>query len=438
LPPPSDAADLRNKLAALEIQEAGINAKLEKLRMQVAWQRKNLPALSQEAVELTNLRRTVEVNRNLVSILTDKLTTARLHAFGPERDVRIVVPATLPVKPTDSQAAKFGFLVVVLSAGLAFGVSYGLEFLRTPVETESDVFKATGLTVLGSVGVMQRPLTLAKRSLRESPILLSVQPHGASNQQGQSIHIDLYRAIRANIETARLKAPFRSILVTSPGPHEGKSTTILNLAHVFQEFGRRVLVVEADLRRPSLCSPLALTNKPGIVDFLNGTAKFEQVCRRLPSGVTLIPGQVTRGDAASLLASPRFKELLHVATAEYDLVLIDSAPILAVPDNLLLAHVVDRALLIAKATQTSTRELRKAQSALERAGGRLLGVVLNHANARDVPYYHRRYRKYYAPSNGKRPEDTPRKPSVPSLQGEEKKTPHGVVTRSGQQDKASS
>jgi capsular exopolysaccharide synthesis family protein len=199
-------------------------------------------------------------------------------------------------------------------------------------------------------------------------------------------------------------------LVTSPAPHEGKSTTILNLAHVFQEFGRRVLVVEADIRRPALASPLALTNKPGIVDFLTGTATFEQVCRRLPSGVVIVPGQVARGDSASLLASPRFKELLHEAGTQFDLILIDSAPILAVPDNLLLAHIVDRVILVARATATSARDLRKAQEVVVRAGGRILGVVLNQADHRDVAYYQPQYRKYYGVSDGRRLDDAARRP----------------------------
>jgi Mrp family chromosome partitioning ATPase len=188
------------------------------------------------------------------------------------------------------------------------------------------------------------------------------------------------------------------------------------------------LVVEADLRRPSLASPLALTNKPGIVDFLTGTATFEQVCRRLPSGVAIVPGQVVRGDAAALLASSRFKELLHEAGTRFDMILVDSAPILAVPDNLLLAHIVDRVILVARASATSARDLRAAQAAVARAGGRLLGVVLNQANPRDVAYYHPRYRKYYTASNGGRSDGGSRGPTT-SPRVESKKVAAGPTRR---------
>jgi capsular exopolysaccharide synthesis family protein len=212
--------------------------------------------------------------------------------------------------------------------------------------------------------------------------------------------VELYRAIRANIETQRIKSPFRSILVTSAGPGEGKSTTVLNLAQVFQEFGRRVLVVDGDLRRPALASPLALSNRPGVVDFLRGTATFDEVCRRLPSGIAVVPGQIARGDAGTLLASPRFKELLEIAGKQFDLILLDSAPLLAVPDSLLVTHFVDRVILVAKAKATSIRDLRKVQTVAERNAARILGVILNQADRRDLPYYHPRYRKYYASTDG--------------------------------------
>jgi capsular exopolysaccharide synthesis family protein len=210
-----------------------------------------------------------------------------------------------------------------------------------------------------------------------------------------AIHLELYRAIRAVVETERLKAPFHSILVTSPGPGEGKSTTVLNLSAVFQEFGRRVLVVEGDLRSPTLHRTLGIANKPGLADFLRGTATFDQICRSLASGVTLIPTQVVREDIGTVLSPARVRELLELSRKRFDLVLFDSTPLLAVPDNLLLLTAFDRVMLVARAGQTTARELRQAQRILERGDARILGVVLNQANRHDVQYYHPRYARYY-------------------------------------------
>jgi polysaccharide biosynthesis transport protein len=411
---PSELSDAQAQLATLQRESGDLQAKEETLNLQIARLRNNLRNLSQEEVQFGNMRRSVEASRNLMTVLSDKLMAARIREQGEPGVIRIVDSASFPPQPSGSKTQQLVLMVLGLAVALAFGAAFGLEFLRQPVETESDITKATQLPVLGTVAVMKNTVAAGRGQKETHSSRPLFDPNALDRSAQASIQVELYRAIRANVETERLKAPFRSILITSPGPHEGKSTTTLNLAHVFQEFGRRVLVVEADLRRPSLPSTLALMNKPGLVDYLCGTATFEEVCRTLPSGVTVIPGQVTRKDVASLLASPYVKDLLYHANTRFDLVLVDSAPILAVPDNLLLAALLDRAILIAKATGTSIRDLRKAQTVLENSGARILGVVLNQANPRDVPYYHPRYQKYYKTIPGKPiPKGSPEIPTFP-------------------------
>jgi capsular exopolysaccharide synthesis family protein len=308
----------------------------------------------------------------------------------------VIDSASLPLEPTRSKTHAYALAALLLSGALAVGVAFAFELQRRPVETESDVVKATGFAVLGSVG------TVKGRREARGPLYL---PRVASD------HLELYRGIRASIETERLKEEFRSILVTSAGPSVGKSTTVLNLAQVLQEFGRRVLIVEADLRRPSLYRAMAVTNKPGLPDFLRGAATFGQICRTLPSGVTLIPSGVTREDVGSLLQAAQIKKLLALAKPQFDVVLVDSAPLLVVSDTRLLLPALDRVVLVVKAGQTMTRELRQMQDLLRRADARVLGVVVNQANPRDMYYYTRQYAKYYRASEG----GAAAKPAVPSL-----------------------
>jgi Mrp family chromosome partitioning ATPase len=128
----------------------------------------------------------------------------------------------------------------------------------------------------------------------------------------------------------------------------------------------------------------------------------------------VIPGQLVRGDTASMLASSRAKELLDVASAQFDMILVDSPPLLAVSDNLLLVTLLDRVILVAKASVTSKRDLRKAQLALQRTNAQILGVVLNQADARDVQYYQPRYRKYYKLGEAKPAQEAPEQRGVAS------------------------
>jgi capsular exopolysaccharide synthesis family protein len=340
----------------------------------------------------------VEAHRNLFTVLSDKLMGARIREQGETGTIRIIDPASFPLQPTQSHPQKRALMVLALAAGIAFGMAFGIEFWRQPVETESDIKNLTNLGVLGSVGVIGTPAARWKKHLKTKRSPLPI--HLPDALVPTAVPMELYRAIRATLETERLKGAFRSILVTSPGPSEGKSTTILNLAHVLQEFGRRVLVVEADLRQPVLHRLLNLPVTPSLVDFLRGAATLQDVCHALPSGVTVIPGQIAREDVGTLLAPARARELLKAAKTHYDTVLIDSAPLLAVPDDLLLLPVIDRVILVVKASVTSKRDLRRATAVLEYANARTLGVILNQAHPHDVHYYRRRYRKYYPMVDG--------------------------------------
>jgi capsular exopolysaccharide synthesis family protein len=382
---PSLLIDAQTQLAALQTEEAALQAKIDTLKMQVdrLAKKPSVRNLGAEEVQIGNLRRAVEVNRNLLTVLTDKLMASRIREQSDIGTVRVIDPASYPVQPTRSQEVKYAMLLLTAAAGLAFGAGFGVEFWRRPVETEADIPKSRNLLALGSVGTIDSGSANSTNGMRKGLLVSS------------GIHRELYRSICATIETERLRSPFRSVLVTSPNPGEGKSTTVINLGHVFNEFGLRVLIIEADLRRPVLATRLSLTREPGLKDFLAGAASFEQVCHGFASGLTIIPGHVASGNATSLLASRRVQELLAFASDRFDLILCDSAPVLVVPDNILLLKNFDRALLVAKAATTTQRELSRAARVLQLANGKILGVILNQAKRQDVQYYQRRYRKYY-------------------------------------------
>ncbi len=385
--PVIDRADAARQLAALQNEAAGQQARVDGLKRQLDRQRGNLRNVNEDEMQLSRLQGAVDSQRSLLTVLGDKLMTARMREQGEGAQIRIIDPASFPFAPADSRkATQLLLAIVALAFGVSFGGAFSLEYWRQPVETETDVQKATELPVLGSVGVIR------KTGRGKTGTSLPIPVNSAT---ATAIHLELYRAIRANMEAERLRHPFHTVLVTSPNPSEGKSTTILNLAQVFHEFGRRVLVVEADLRRPALFRAFSVTNKPGIVDVIKGAVPFEQALRRTPPGFSLLPGQVSREDISALLASPAFAELLRRARSQFDLVLVDSAPVLAVPDNLLLAPMLDRVLLVANASQTSKRELSRAATVLAQVDAKILGVVLNQASAVDVHYYRHRYHKYW-------------------------------------------
>ena len=390
--PAADPVDVQRQLVALDADEAALKVKAEVIRAQVDRLRKNVRALSQEELEFTNLRRAVEANRNIATVLSERLIAARMREQGDSGGFRIMDPASYPAEPSREQLWKFMLYALAVAAGCTFATAFGLERWREPVETESDV-ESLALRLLGSVATFSR----TGSSKRPTNGQTSSTTPDATSLAAVDIHHEMYRSICATIETVRPKHPFRSILLTSPAPGEGKSTTVINLAYAFQEFGRRVLVIEADLRRPVLANRLQLpmAGKPNLVQFLQGSATFEQVCRPLAGGVTVIPASTAPGNATILLASEGMRTLLTAARDRFDIILCDSAPVLAVPDNILLIKEFEAAIVVVKASATSKRLLAKTAKMLDLAGARILGVVLNQANPRDVAYYHYRYRRYY-------------------------------------------
>lgn len=388
---PADRRDVQRQLLNIQAEDAGLQGRIQTLQAQLQRLRGGMQSLSQDDLQFGNLLRTVEAQRNLLAVFQDKLTAARIRDQATAGAVRIIDSASFPMQASHARTARLALLVLGLAGSVSLLLAFGVELWHQPVETETDVRKATGLPVLGSVGTLAPARMIRPRGPDDRHLPLNL----GLTAPGLNVQTDLYRAIRASIETERIARDFRCVVVTSPGPAEGKSTTALNVAHVFQEFGRRVLLIDADLRRPALHRAVGVSNAPGLVDYLTTGASFEAIARPLSSGVVVIPSQAARQDAASLLASDRLKDLLAEARQRFDLVLVDSAPLLAVPDNLLMVTLVDRVILVVRASQTSKRDLVRALALVRRANVPILGVVVNQARRYDIPYLRSRYRRYY-------------------------------------------
>lgn len=192
---------------------------------------------------------------------------------------------------------------------------------------------------------------------------------------------EAYRGLRANLEFAALESPRRVLLVTSPGPQEGKSTVLANLAVSLAQAERRVILVDADLRRPALHQIFALKQSPGLSTMLLDRKALAQPPLQdspLPDLKVLTSGPPppVPGDA---LSSPRMEEILGALSERVDFLLLDAPPLLAVSDAAVLATRCQGVLLVLRAGHTRREHAQRARRVLEQAGARLVGVVLNGA-----------------------------------------------------------
>jgi capsular exopolysaccharide synthesis family protein len=276
----------------------------------------------------------------------------------------VIVPAsmpTLPITPKTRQNVALGGILGLLLAG---GLVLLMESLDDRLRSNDEIELRAGAPTLGSV-----PYTKE---------LSAKTPSTSIVHQPSSIVAEAYRTLRTNLGFLSVERPLRTILVTSSVKGEGKSTTSANLAAAFALSGVKTILVSADLRRPSVHKFFGLPNTEGLVDALHPDARVETLLQQnaLPDFRLLAAGRIPP-NPTEILASTRFARILTVLREAADLVIIDSPPLLGVADASALASRVDGVLLVVNPKEVDRRTFTHATEQLRKAGGRLLGTVMN-------------------------------------------------------------
>lgn len=293
----------------------------------------------------------------------------------------IYAKAEVEPRPTKPNVAVNLSLGAVLGLMFGLGLAFFLEYMDTTVKSLDDVERFLGVPVLAvvpkDVGVLHRT-------------------------SGFNPDAEAYRILRTNIEFNRRNPEANCITVTSGGAGEGKSTTLCNLATVCAQGGYSVLLIDADLRRPSLHRLFDVSNATGLTNYLMTSARLEEVVMRTPvDNLYFLPSGLLPADSAGILNSERMSELIADVKSRFDLVLIDSPPILGVSDASVLANEADLTMLVVQHRKLPRHMLMRVKQTVENVGGRVLGVVLNNVDVRsDSQYqYYTSYYTYYTPGN---------------------------------------
>ncbi|WP_201006202.1 CpsD/CapB family tyrosine-protein kinase [Paenibacillus glycanilyticus] len=224
------------------------------------------------------------------------------------------------------------------------------------------------------------------RSTNDSRLVVLINP--------SSIVSEAYRTLRTNIQYSSVDSSIQLLMVTSAQAGEGKSTVICNLAVAYAMEGKRVLLIDTDLRKPSVHRIFSQTNRQGLTSLLTGMSTLEEVVR--DSGVdnlSLITSGATPPNPAELLGSTRMKTLVDELRESYDLILFDTPPVLAVTDSLIISSLSDGVLLVIHAGKVKKAFVRKAKEKLDFVQSRIIGAVFNQMKRQDIAYM-----KYYGSS----------------------------------------
>lgn len=198
-----------------------------------------------------------------------------------------------------------------------------------------------------------------------------------------------YRTIRTNIEFSSVDQNLKTIIVTSAGPGEGKSTTTANLAVVFAQQAKKVLLIDGDLRKPTVHYTFQLDNTVGLTNILTGKVEFDTAVKNTEvEHLSILTCGPIPPNPAEMLGSAAMKQLIETAEDQFDVILIDSPPVLAVTDAQILANNADGIVLVAKSGQTEYDMAIKATELLKNSRAKLLGAVLNHKDQKQSNYYY--------------------------------------------------
>lgn len=288
--------------------------------------------------------------------------------------------AERPSAPSSPNVTWYIGISIVVGLLMGVGLAFFLEYLDTSVKTLADVEKFIGVSVLAVVpkigGLLHK------------------------SDGGRSPDAETYRTLRTNIDFHKPSPDANTLTVISGGPGEGKSTTLCNLAVICANAGSNVLIIDADLRRPSQHKFFDMDGTTGLVDYVGGEKEFDDVIFQTSvENLWLIPAGTLTKDPVAILNSPRVVELIARAKTQFDMVLFDSPPILGLSDGAVLSSVAEMTVMVVQHRRFPRASLLRVKQAVLNVGGNLTGVVLNRVDTRDDQnyYYYTSYYDYYTP-----------------------------------------
>jgi polysaccharide biosynthesis transport protein len=361
--------------------------------------------LNVSAIQYKLLKQEADSNRQLYDGLLEKLKEASLAAGLNSSNIRVVDQARVPLTPAQPNIPRN--LEYALIAGLVGGIALALalESMDTTVRTPEQLESVSTLSVLGVIPLNDE---LEKQRKPRIALLLKAKPSGkptttslVTHFEPQSEMAEAYRALRTSILLPSAGTPPQTIVVTSPTPQDGKTITSINTAIVLAQQGKKVLLVDADMRKPSVHLPFGIHPQAGLSSLLGGGAKLNAaIFKTRQPNLWVLPAGALPPQPSELLSSPLMQELFQGWREEYDHIILDSPPVLSVTDAVLLSVQADAVVLVVRANHTATGAIRRARDLLLHVRSNLLGVVLNAVNMASLgdSYSSSRYSLYYTDS----------------------------------------
>ncbi len=395
------AATTQNIRQRVEIEFGEATRREGMLQKAVQETKAEFDKLNARSFEYQALKREAEADKALYEELVRKIKEAGINASFQNSSIRIADAARPAVKPVFPNLKLNVLLAFLFSSLLAVGVAVLSDVLDNTVRDPEQASRLLRAEVVGSLPVVKN----WKGRLGPMP---SLNPSGAlvpANGNGHHLltgYDEAIRTLRNSILLADFDRRLRSILVTSASPGEGKSTIAAHLAVAHAEQGHKTLLIDGDLRRPSVHRRFEVASNVGLSNVLVSEKAWQEAVVRLPHlpDLEILPAGPSSRRAADLVGKG-LQQLLDEACFQYDLVILDAPPLLGFAEPLQMATVVDGVVVVTRAGETNRKAVASVIQTLHRLRASVLGVVLNevHKEMSDSYYYYSHYGKYYRPHN---------------------------------------
>jgi len=382
------------------------------LRDALEKQKQEANKLNESAITYNMYKRDAETNRALYEGILQKLKEAGVSAGLKSNNFRIVDSARPPSYPIEPNIPRNLGFALVLGLASGVGLAFLLEGLDNTIRTTEQAQNISGLASLGMI-------PLGSKSAREGPnpkrLVIASSKEAVelvTQVRPQSQMAESYRALRTSLLLSSLGAPPKVIMVTSALPQEGKTTTSINTAVVLAQKGVRVLLIDADLRRPSIHKTLGMGPRSGLSNVLTGSTTLDKAITRttiLPN-LFILPAGTPPPNPAELLASANMREVLAELSQQYDHIVVDTPPTLSVTDAVVLSPRADAVVLVIRSGKTTKQALRRSRDILAQVNAKVVGVLLNAVDLTSPDYYYYyeyqgKYAGYYRDDESSRDDD---------------------------------
>jgi exopolysaccharide transport family protein len=353
-------------------------------------QKQEANKLNESAIEYSILKRDLDSNRTLYEGLLEKLKEAGVTAGLRSNNFRIIDAARVPTAPSEPNIPRNLSFALVLGVISGIGLAFLLESMDNTVRTPEQATAISGLPSLGMIPLGSKSAGRGANAKRLALTAAREVVETVTQLRPQSQMAESYRALRTSLLLSNLGAPPKIIMVTSARPQEGKTTTSINTAIVLAQKGVRVLLVDADLRRPSVHKTLGMGPRSGLSNVLTGSATMQQTITTSPilPNLFILPAGTPPPNPAELLASSNMRDLLAELREQYDHIVVDTPPTLSVTDAVVLSPRADATILVIRSGQTTKQALRRSREILMQVNAHVAGVLLNAVDLTSPDYYY--------------------------------------------------